>query len=43
MVLILNDSKYIWVIPLKDKKSFTITKALQTILDKYGPKSDKIW
>ena len=26
-------SKYIWVVPLKDKKSITITNAFQKILD----------
>ena len=36
-------SKYIWVIPLKDKKGITITNAFQKILDESNRKLNKIW
>ena len=36
-------SKYVWVVPLKDKKGVTITKAFQEILGKSRPKPKKIW
>ena len=36
-------SKYAWVIPLKDKRSITITTAFQKILDHSDHKSNKIW
>ena len=36
-------SKSAWVVPLKDKKSITITKAFQEILDESGLKPSKIW
>ena len=36
-------SKYIWVIPLKDKKGITITNAFQKILDESNRKPNKIW
>ena len=32
-----------WVVPLKDKKGVTITKAFQEILGKSRPKPKKIW
>ena len=35
--------KYAWVIPLKDKKVTTITKAFQTNLDESNRKLNKIW
>ena len=35
--------KYAWVVPLKDKKGFSIVYAFQTILDKSGRKPNKIW
>ena len=35
--------KYAWVIPLKDKRSITITNAFQKILDESNRKSNKIW
>ena len=35
-------SKYAWVVPLKDKKSITITNASQKILDESGCKPNKI-
>ena len=35
-------SKYAWVIPLKDKKSITITNVFQKILDASGCKPNKI-
>ena len=36
-------SKYVWVIPLKDKKRITITNAFQNILKVYNHKPNKIW
>ena len=36
-------SKYAWVVPLKDKQSFSIVNAFQKILDKSGRKPNKIW
>ena len=36
-------SKYIWAIPLKDKKGITITNAFQKILDESNRKPNKIW
>ena len=36
-------SKYIRVIPLKDKKGITITNAFQKILDESNRKPNKIW
>ena len=35
--------KYAWVVPFKDKKSITITNALQKILDESNRKPNKIW
>ena len=35
-------SKDAWVVPLKGKKSITITKAFQEILDKSNRKRNKI-
>ena len=36
-------SKYVWVIPLKDKIGIEITNAFQKILDKSNCKTNKIW
>ena len=36
-------SKYMWIIPLKDKKGIEITDAFQKILDKSNCKPNKIW
>ena len=36
-------SKYAWTIPLKDKKSITITNAFQKILGESNRKPNKIW
>ena len=36
-------SKYVWVIPLKDKKGITITNAFQKFLDESNCKPNKIW
>ena len=36
-------SKYAWVVPLKDKEGIIIVNAFQKILDKSGPKPNKIW
>ena len=36
-------SKYVWVIPLKDKKDFTITNAFHKILNESNSKPNKIW
>ena len=43
-LLNINDiySKYAWVIPLKDKKGITITKAFQKTLDESNCKPNKI-
>ena len=35
--------KYAWIVPLKDKKGATITKAFQSILDSSKRKPNKIW
>ena len=36
-------SKYTMVVPLKDKKSITLTYAFQKILDESYRKLDKVW
>ena len=36
-------SKYAWIIPLKDKKSITITHTFQKILKASNRKLNKIW
>ena len=36
-------SKYVWVVPLKDKKGVSIVNAFQKILDKSGCKRNKKW
>ena len=36
-------SKYAWVIPLKDKKGITITKAFQKTLCESKHKRNKMW
>ena len=36
-------SKYVWVIPLKDKKGVSIVNAFQKILDKSAHKPNKTW
>ena len=36
-------SKYVWVLPLKDKKSITTPNAFQRILDEAGRKPNKTW
>ena len=36
-------SKYVWVVPLKDKKGASIVNALQKILKKSDRKPNKIW
>ena len=43
MVFINIFSKYAWVVPLKEKKSITITNLFQKILDESNHKSNKIW
>ena len=35
-------SKYVWVVPLKDKKGISIVNAFQKIVDKPERKSNKI-
>ena len=37
------NSKYAWVIPLKNKIGFRITNVFQKFLDKSIRKSNKIW
>ena len=39
---IAQNLKYVWVVPLKDKKGITITLAFQKILDDSGCKLNKI-
>ena len=34
--------KFVWVIPLKDKKGITITNAFQKILDESNRKPNKV-
>ena len=36
-------SKYVWVVPLKDKKGISIVKAFQSILKQLNKKPNKIW
>ena len=36
-------SKYVWVVPLKDKKSISIVNTFQKILDDIARKPHKIW
>ena len=36
-------SKYVWVVPLKDKKGVNITNAFQKILKESDRKPNKIW
>ena len=36
-------SKYVWVVPLKDKKSITIVNAFQKVLNKADCKQNKLW
>ena len=36
-------SKYAWIVPLKDKKDVTITKALENVLDDSGCELNNIW
>ena len=36
-------SKYAWLIPVKDKKGITITKAFQKVLKESNRKLNKIW
>ena len=36
-------SKYVWVIPLKDKKRISIVNAIQMILKETNRKPNKIW
>ena len=36
-------SKYAWIIPLKDKKSISITNAFQRNLEEYNRNPNKIW
>ena len=36
-------SKYLWVVPLKDKNGITITNAFQKFLDEFNRKPNKIW
>ena len=36
-------SKYVWVVPLKDKKGVSIVNAFQSILKKSNKKPNTIW
>ena len=44
-LLCVNDiySKYVWLIPLKNKKGTTITNAFQKSLDESNRKPNKTW
>ena len=35
--------KYVWVVPLKDKKRVSIVNAFQKILKEYNQKPNEIW
>ena len=36
-------SKYVWVVPMKDKKIITVTNALQKILEESWHKPNNMW
>ena len=36
-------SRYVWVIPLKNKKGESIVEGVEKILDDYNTKPNKIW
>ena len=36
-------SKYLWVVPLKDKKGIAITNGFQKVLGESNCKASKIW
>ena len=36
-------SKYVWVIPLQDKKGVSIVNAFQKVLDDSDRKPNKVW
>ena len=36
-------SKYVWAVPLKEKKGISILNAFQKILDKSGRKPNNMW
>ena len=36
-------SKYVWIVPIKDKKGVIIVNAFQKILDSSERKPNKIW
>ena len=36
-------SKYVWAVPLKEKKGASIVNAFQNVLRKSNRKSNKIW
>ena len=44
-LLYVNDifSKYVWVVPLKDKKGITIVNTFQKLLNYSKTKPNKIW
>ena len=42
LLCVIDDfSKYAWIVPLKDKKVITITKAIQELLDESGRKPNE--
>ena len=43
LYVIVIDSEYAWVVPLKDKKGITITNTFQKVLDESRCKPKKIW
>ena len=36
-------SKYVWVVPLKDKKGVIVVNVFQKVLDKSDGKPNKMW
>ena len=40
---VIDNSKYTWVIPLKDQKGITITNAIQKIVGESYRTPNKIW
>ena len=36
-------SKYVWIVPMKDKKNITLVNAFQKIIDDSKRKPNKLW
>ena len=43
LLCVIDISKYVWVVPLKDKKGVSIANAFQIILKESNRKPNKIW